>query len=82
MVCWVAVGGRGRLWGAVLGAIVVNWLRIKVSSQWPDSWLYLQGLLFIAVLAFFPGGIAGLLSQGWEGIRSLAGRRPASATSK
>jgi len=81
MVCWVAVGGRGRLWGAILGAIVVNWLRVKVSSQWPDSWLYLQGLLFIGVLAFFPGGIAGIASRGWDGVRSLVGRRPVSAVS-
>lgn len=81
MVCWVAVGGRGRLWGAVLGAIVVNWLRVNVSSEWPDSWFYVQGSLFIAVLAFFPGGIAGILASGWDRLRSLVTRHEASAAS-
>ena len=56
MICWVAVGGRGTLWGAVLGALVVNWARVKVSAERPDDWLYLQGLLFVVVLAFAPGG--------------------------
>ncbi|MEA3018618.1 MAG: urea transport system permease protein [Actinomycetota bacterium] len=61
MVCWVAVGGRGTLWGAVVGAIVVNWTRVTVSDARPDDWQYLQGLLFVGVLAFAPGGIAGVL---------------------
>lgn len=77
MVCWVAVGGRGTIWGAVLGAILVNWGRTTVSEANPDNWVYFQGLLFVVVLAFVPGGVAGLLS-------SLPGRlrrrlRPATA---
>jgi urea transport system permease protein len=59
MVCWVAVGGRGTVWGAVLGALIVNWGRTKVSEARPDDWIYVQGLLFIVVLAFAPGGILG-----------------------
>jgi len=42
MVCWVAVGGRGTLWGAVLGALVVNWARVKVSDARPDDWLMIH----------------------------------------
>jgi urea transport system permease protein len=61
MVCWVAVGGRGTLWGAVVGAILVNWTRVTVSSARPDDWQYFQGLLFVVVLAFAPGGVAGML---------------------
>jgi urea transport system permease protein len=75
MVCWVAVGGRGTLWGAVLGAIVVNWLRVKVSDARPDDWLYLQGLLFVVVLAFAPGGIAGLVRSRFQGVMAWVGRR-------
>jgi urea transport system permease protein len=75
MVCWVAVGGRGTLWGAVLGAIVVNWMRVNVSSARPDDWQYFQGLLFIAMLAFAPGGLAG-------GARSLAKRAAAIVTGR
>ena len=64
MVCWVAVGGRGTLWGAVLGALVVNWTRVTVSDARPDDWQYLQGALFIVVLAFVPGGLAGVVRRG------------------
>ena len=60
MVCWVAVGGRGTLYGAIIGAILVNWGATAVSEQWPDTWQYVQGLLFIVVVAFIPGGIVGL----------------------
>lgn len=67
VVCWVAVGGRGTLWGAVLGALVVNWLRDTVSSARPDDWQYVQGGLFIVVLAFAPGGLVGI-------VRSIRGR--------
>ncbi|MDP9404446.1 MAG: urea ABC transporter permease subunit UrtC [Actinomycetota bacterium] len=75
MVCWVAVGGRGTLWGAVLGALVVNWIRVTVSSSRPDDWLYLQGLLFVVVLAFMPGGVAGALRSWWAWLASaVAGR--------
>jgi urea transport system permease protein len=75
MVCWVAVGGRGTLWGAVLGALVVNWARVTVSAARPDDWLYLQGLLFVVVLAFAPGGIAGLFRSRWRGLSALIERR-------
>jgi urea transport system permease protein len=78
MVCWVAVGGRGTVWGAVLGAVLVNWGRTRVSESHPDNWIYFQGLLFIVVLAFAPGGIVGLLRSGWDTVRGF-GRRPPAA---
>jgi len=60
MITWVAIGGRGTLWGAVLGALVVSWANTSFSESRPDDWLYLQGFLFIAVVAFVPGGLAGV----------------------
>jgi urea transport system permease protein len=66
MVCWVAVGGRGTLWGAVLGAIAVSWGRTAVSETWPSQWIYVQGLLFIVVLGFSPRGLAGMLEDLWD----------------
>jgi urea transport system permease protein len=66
MVCWVAVGGRGTLWGAVLGAIAVSWGRTAVSETWPSQWIYVQGLLFIVVLGFSPRGLAGMLEDVWD----------------
>lgn len=60
MVIWVAVGGRGTLVGAVLGAIGVNWLRSVLTESYPDLWLFVLGGLFVAVVMAFPEGVAGL----------------------
>jgi urea transport system permease protein len=75
MVCWVAVGGRGTLWGPVLGALVVNWTRVNVSAARPDDWQYLQGLLFVVVLAFIPGGLAGVLRSRYRWLAAAVARR-------
>lgn len=63
MVCWVAVGGRATIWGAVLGALLVSFGKTQFSEAYPEQWLYVQGLLFIVVIVLVPGGIAGLLKH-------------------
>ena len=60
MVIWVAVGGRGSLIGAVIGAIGVNWARSYLTSSYPDYWLYFLGGIFVLVVQFFPDGILGV----------------------
>ena len=59
MVVWVAIGGRTSIYGAVIGALLVSWGKTSFSESRPDDWLYIQGALFVIVVAFFPGGIAG-----------------------
>jgi urea transport system permease protein len=61
MLTWVAIGGRGTLYGAVIGALLVGYGKTSFSESRPDDWLYLQGLLFVVVVAFAPGGIVGML---------------------
>ena len=61
MVIWVAVGGRGSLAGAVVGALLVNWAKTEFSEQFPSQWPYVQGALFVVVVAFAPLGLAGLI---------------------
>jgi len=61
-VIWVAVGGRGTLVGAVLGAFVVNGLKSVLTSTFAELWLFILGSLFIAVTLFLPRGIVGLFS--------------------
>jgi urea transport system permease protein len=63
MAIWVAVGGRGSLVGAILGALVVNFAKTYLSETFPDSWLYFQGALFVGVVLLFPQGIIGLLAK-------------------
>jgi urea transport system permease protein len=63
-VLLVAVGGRGTLIGPIIGALVVGAARSFFSENFPDTWLYLYGALFISVVLLFPGGIVGLVRQG------------------
>ncbi len=64
---WVAVGGRGVLLGAIVGAILVNGAKSGLSESFPAIWQYFLGLLFIGAVLIFPSGIMGLLrGQGWR----------------
>jgi urea transport system permease protein len=69
MVVWVAVGGRESLAGAVAGTLVVNFAKDKISSAFPDMWLYLMGALFVLVVTLMPEGIGGLLESLFRGSR-------------
>jgi len=59
-VIWVAVGGRGTLVGAALGAIVVNFAKTFFTGAFPEYWLFGLGGLFVLVTLFLPKGILGL----------------------
>ena len=63
VVVWVAVGGRGTLYGAVIGAILVNYAKTRFTAVWPEAWLFALGGLFVAVTLFLPRGIVGLLQD-------------------
>ncbi len=61
VVIWVAVGGRGTLFGAAAGAVIVNYLKTFFTSALPEFWLYALGSIFIGVTIFLPRGLAGFL---------------------
>ena len=73
---WVAVGGRGTLTGAILGAVLVNLGKTWFTSALPEAWLYALGALFILTTLFLPRGLIGRL--GW---RSQSQGLPAPALS-
>ncbi|MEH6674789.1 MAG: urea ABC transporter permease subunit UrtC [Sulfitobacter sp.] len=73
LAVWVAIGGRGRLYGAVIGAAFVSLLSSWFTGGgapainlgfytilWTDWWLVLLGVSFVCVTLFFPKGIGGL----------------------
>ncbi|HKQ35351.1 MAG TPA: urea ABC transporter permease subunit UrtC [Nitrospiraceae bacterium] len=64
MVIWVAVGGRGSLAGAVLGAISVNYGRSVLTNYFPELWPFILGGLFVLVVLLFPDGLVGILRKG------------------
>jgi urea transport system permease protein len=61
VVIWVAVGGRGTLYGAAVGAVLVNYAKTYLTGALPEVWLYALGTLFVLVTVFLPKGLAGLL---------------------
>lgn len=64
MVIWVAIGGRGTLIGAVIGAFLINLCEYNLSSgSMAESWQYIIGLLFIITILFFKGGIVGIVKD-------------------
>jgi urea transport system permease protein len=66
---WVAVGGRGTLAGAALGALLVNGIKSYLTAAYPDLWLFFLGGLFVVVTLLLPNGILGLF-------RSIASYEP------
>jgi urea transport system permease protein len=63
VVVWVAVGGRGTLFGAAMGAVLVNYAKTWFTGAFPEVWLYALGALFVGVTLFLPKGVVGLLSK-------------------
>lgn len=63
IVVWVAVGGRGTLYGAVVGAVLVSYAKTRFTSLVPESWIFMLGALFVFVTIFLPQGLAGLIKQ-------------------
>src|ERR1700720_332894 len=60
MVIYTAVGGRMSIFGAVYGALLVNFAKTTLSESFPQLWLFGLGALFIAVVLAFPNGLAGI----------------------
>jgi urea transport system permease protein len=60
IVLWVALGGRATLYGAVIGAILVNYAKTIFTGVMPDAWLFALGAMFVLVTVFLPKGVAGL----------------------
>jgi len=74
IVVWVAVGGRGTLYGAVVGALLVNYAKTRFTAIFPELWLFALGSLFIAVTVFLPQGLMGLMDRVLSRVRVYFGR--------
>ena len=72
VVIWVAVGGRGTLIGAIVGAVAVNYGRSILTNYFPEAWPFILGGLFVVVVTMFPDGLLGM-------IRKVTDRKPPSA---
>jgi len=63
MLMWVALGGRGRLKGAIIGALLVNCLYSLCTSLFPEGWLFVLGILYILTVLYFDKGFTGLFDK-------------------
>ncbi len=80
VVIWVAVGGRGTLTGAILGALAVNAGKTWFTGALPEFWLFALGGLFVFVTLLMPRGILGTAQDLWTRSRTrLRSRRPSEA---
>jgi urea transport system permease protein len=77
MIIWVAVGGRGTLVGAIIGALLVNFGKSVLSEQFPAFWLFFQGAMFLVVVAAVPDGLVGWLRRTWQELEQRGKSRSA-----
>lgn len=63
IVIWVAIGGRGTLYGAIIGAIVVSFAKTRLTGIMPEAWLFALGGLFVLVTLLMPKGLVGFVEN-------------------
>ncbi|WP_430460827.1 urea ABC transporter permease subunit UrtC [Thalassolituus sp. LLYu03] len=63
IIIWVAVGGRGSLYGAVIGAVLVNYAKTYFTGAFAELWLFMLGGLFVLTTLYLPKGVVGLWAQ-------------------
>ena len=67
IIIWVAVGGRGSLFGAVIGAVAVNYAKTYFTGAFAELWLFMLGGLFVLTTLYLPKGIVGWVKHMQEG---------------
>lgn len=61
LIIWVALGGRGTLWGPLIGAVLINVVTAYLSSSMPFAWQLILGAAFVVVIVLLPQGLVPLL---------------------
>lgn len=63
VVVWVALGGRATLFGAIIGAIIINYAKSWFTVALPEVWLFALGSLFVLSTLYLPHGVTGLFNH-------------------
>lgn len=69
VLLWLAVGGRGNITGAVVGALLINWAQSLLSEHFADYWQLILGLILLIIIFFVPNGIIGKILEAQYNIR-------------
>ena len=75
MLMWVALGGRGRLRGAIIGALLVNCLYSLCTSWLPQGWLFVLGGLYVLTVLYFDKGFLGVFEQLQKRFGGITGKK-------
>ncbi|MGY5451523.1 urea ABC transporter permease subunit UrtC [Agarivorans sp. MS3-6] len=75
-IVWVAVGGRGTLFGAIFGALLVNFGKSWFTGAFPELWLFFLGGLFVVTTLWLPKGVVGLYASIKRKISERAAMKP------
>ena len=73
IVIWVALGGRGTLVGAAMGAVLVALAKTLLTGWIPEIWLFALGGMFVFVTLFLPTGVLGLIENTYTRLRQKPG---------
>ena len=65
IVVWVALGGRATLFGAIVGALIINYAKSWFTVEFPEMWLFALGGIFVLSTMYLPKGVTGALSEKW-----------------
>lgn len=63
VVVWVALGGRATLFGAIFGALIINYAKSWFTVEFPEVWLFALGGIFVLSTMYFPQGVMGFISS-------------------
>lgn len=66
IVVWVALGGRATLYGAVIGALLINYAKSWFTVEFPEVWLFALGGVFVLSTMYFPQGVSGFIAKQWH----------------
>ena len=66
VVVWVALGGRATLFGAIIGALIINYAKSWFTVEFPEVWLFALGGLFVLSTMYFPKGVIGFISDSFS----------------
>jgi branched-chain amino acid transport system permease protein len=75
LIIWVALGGRGTLWGPLIGAVLINVATAYLSGSMPFAWQLIVGVAFVGVIVLLPQGLVPLLLKPF-GLGRIAAREP------
>ncbi|WP_163133359.1 urea ABC transporter permease subunit UrtC [Agarivorans sp. Alg241-V36] len=79
-IVWVAVGGRGTLFGAVFGALLVNFGKSWFTGAFPELWLFFLGALFVVTTLWLPKGVVGLYGSIKAKLQERAATKPSAVS--